>query len=125
MADLSPLALFHPMIQRWFASRHASPTSVQAESWPVIAKGGHALITAPTGSGKTLTAFLWSINRFLTGELTTGQTRVVYVSPLKALNNDIRVNLTEPLTALRENPELPPITVGVRSGDTSTTDRSP
>lgn len=123
MPDLSPLARFHPMIQRWFASRHASPTSVQAESWPVIAKGGHALITAPTGSGKTLTAFLWSINRFLTGELTTGQTRVVYVSPLKALNNDIRVNLTEPLAALRENPDLPPITVGVRSGDTSTTDR--
>lgn len=123
MSDPSVLALFHPTIQRWFTSRHAAPTTVQAESWPVIAKGGHALITAPTGSGKTLTAFLWSINRFLTFELTTGQTRVVYVSPLKALNSDIRVNLTEPLAALREDENLPPITVGVRSGDTSTTDR--
>ncbi len=123
MSDSSALALFHPTIQRWFASRHAAPTTVQAQSWPVIAKGGHALITAPTGSGKTLTAFLWSINRFLTGDLTTGQTRVVYVSPLKALNNDIRVNLTEPLVALREDVDLPHITVGVRSGDTSTTDR--
>ncbi len=81
------------------------------------------LITAPTGSGKTLTAFLWAINRFLTGEVTTGRTRVVYVSPLKALNNDIRVNLTQPLQALQEDPGLPRISVGVRSGDTSTTDR--
>lgn len=123
MSDPSALDLFHPTIQRWFAGRHSTPTTVQADSWPVIASGRHALITAPTGSGKTLTAFLWSINRFLTGELATGRTRVVYVSPLKALNNDIRVNLTEPLAALREDLDVPRITVGVRSGDTSATDR--
>jgi len=123
MSKPSAPAPFHPTIQRWFASRYPAPTPVQADSWPVIAKGGHVLITAPTGSGKTLTAFLWSINRFLTGEMTTGQTRVVYVSPLKALNNDIRANLTQPLQALQEDPGLPRITVGVRSGDTSTADR--
>ena len=123
VGPLGPLASFHPSIQRWFNARHRAPTGVQTDSWPVIAAGRHALITAPTGSGKTLTAFLWSINRFFTGELRTGQTRVLYVSPLKALNNDIRVNLMDPLQALQGDADAPAIRVGVRSGDTSANER--
>ncbi len=61
------LALFHPLVGRWFCERYGAPTDVQARSWPEIADGKHVLITAPTGSGKTLTAFLWSLNQLITG----------------------------------------------------------
>lgn len=119
-ASLEP---FDPAIRDWFTGAHPAPTSVQSESWPHIAAGRHVLITAPTGSGKTLTAFLWCINRFASGEWQTGRTRVLYISPLKALNNDIRINLTEPLEALRSDHGVAAIRVGIRSGDTTASDR--
>ncbi len=122
------LALFHPLIQKWFRERLGAPSDIQAKAWPEIAKGRHALVTAPTGSGKTLTAFLWAINQLITGTWGPGQTRVLYVSPLKALNNDIRRNLTTPLAELgasfREAGEtFPTIGVLTRSGDTPADER--
>jgi len=114
---------FHPLIQKWFDTQFDSPTDIQSRAWPCIANREHLLITAPTGSGKTLTAFLWSINRFVTGDLETGTTRILYVSPLKALNNDIQRNLISPLAQLRElfiaeETTFPSIRVQTRSGDT-------
>jgi ATP-dependent Lhr-like helicase len=117
------LSIFHPEIRRWFTDTYTAPTDVQIASWPRIAAGSHVLITAPTGSGKTLTAFLWCINRFYTGEWETGRTRVLYVSPLKALNNDIRVNLTEPISTLQSDYGMRPVRTGLRSGDTPSGDR--
>lgn len=93
--------LFHPLIRQWFADRMGEPTEVQLLTWPRIAGGEHVLVTAPTGSGKTLAAFLWALDRLLSGALPGGQVRVLYVSPLRALNNDIRRNLLAPLEELR------------------------
>ena len=124
MRDLDKaLALFHPLIQKWFVERLGSPTDIQAKAWPEIAAGKHALVTAPTGSGKTLTAFLWAINQLVTGEWGLKALRVLYVSPLKALNNDIRRNLMAPLQELaacfrQEGEPFPAINVLTRSGDT-------
>ncbi len=120
--------LFHPLIVEWFREYVGQPTDIQKKAWPEIASGNHVLITAPTGSGKTLTAFLWAINRLVTGEWKTGATRVLYVSPLKALNNDIRRNLIQPLDELKgvytfNNKNFPAISVMTRSGDTSESDR--
>jgi ATP-dependent Lhr-like helicase len=117
------LSGFHPLVARWFQERVGTPTDIQAESWPVIARGEHVLITAPTGSGKTLTAFLWALNELITGALPAGRTNVLYVSPLKALNSDIRRNLLQPLTQLQdvfraEGLPFPPVQVETRSGDT-------
>ena len=122
------LAPFHPHTRSWFESSFPAATDVQTRSWPVIAAGGHALITAPTGSGKTLTAFLWALDAFAAGRYKSGATRVLYISPLKALNNDIQRNLLQPLDALRTRFEtagdtFPPIRVLVRSGDTRSRDR--
>ena len=122
------LAPFHPLIQQWFAATYPAATDVQQRSWPCIARGEHALLTAPTGSGKTLTAFLWSLNQFLVGEFECGRTQVLYVSPLKALNNDVKVNLLEPLSALRtaaseRGTSFPDVRVQVRSGDTPASER--
>ncbi len=114
---------FHDSVQRWFEASFAAPTAVQTASWPVIASGAHALITAPTGSGKTLTAFLTSLSKFASGEYAPGQTRVLYISPLKALNNDIQRNLMSPLAELQSEYGYPAITVRTRSGDTSQGDR--
>jgi ATP-dependent Lhr-like helicase len=124
----SVLTPFHPHTRAWFDANFRAPTDVQARSWPVIAAGGHALITAPTGSGKTLTAFLWALDSFAAARYEPGATRVLYISPLKALNNDIQRNLMEPLNGLRErfeaaNEPFPPIHVQVRSGDTETSER--
>src|SRR6185503_1038680 len=94
------LQLFHPIIQRWFSSRFAGPTEPQGKAWPAIRGGEHVLIAAPTGSGKTFAAFLSAIDSLfrqaVAGEL-PDETQVVYVSPLKALSNDIQKNLSEPL----------------------------
>ncbi|WDP90978.1 MAG: DEAD/DEAH box helicase [Desulfobacter sp.] len=114
---------FHPLIRDWFLRAKGAPTDVQAEAWPRIAAGEHILVTAPTGSGKTLTAFLWALNQLATGAWSRGQVRVLYVSPLKALNNDIRENLLSPLAQIRESFEragenFPGIRVLTRSGDT-------
>ena len=114
------LDAFHPIVARWFRRRVGDPTDVQKKTWPQIAQGRHVLVTAPTGSGKTLTAFLWSLNCFAAGTLAPGATRVLYVSPLKALNNDIRQNLLVPLEALEAAGGFPSIRALTRSGDTST-----
>ena len=122
-ASTDGLELFHPLVARWFRERLGAPTDVQRQSWPRIAAGEHLLITAPTGSGKTLTAFLWALDRLIRGEWQTGAARVLYVSPLKALNNDIRRNLLGPLGELCETfaaaaAPFPGIRVRTRSGDT-------
>ena len=122
-----PLDLFHPQIAGWFAGRFGSPTPAQAAGWPAIASGRDTLIAAPTGSGKTLAGFLWAINTLMrdgAGDATS----VVYVSPLKALGNDVHANLVGPLAELRERAAaagvvLPEIRVAVRSGDTPPGDR--
>src|SRR5258708_21045207 len=97
------LATFHPVVARWFAERVGSPSPAQAEGWPRIQSGGHTLIAAPTGSGKTLAAFLAALDELfrdgLAGKL-TDETRVIYVSPLKAISNDIHKNLDEPLAGI-------------------------
>jgi len=122
------LNLFHPLIRRWFREQVGTPTDVQEQAWPVIAEGEHVLVTAPTGSGKTLTAFLWALNQLVTGTWETGAARVLYISPLKALNNDIRRNLITPLRELEKvfeeaGESFPRIRVQTRSGDTSQSDR--
>ena len=119
---------FHPRIRDWFVDRFRTPTDVQEQSWPRIAAGEHLLITAPTGSGKTLTAFLWAIDAFATGQSEPDATRVLYISPLKALNNDIRANLVVPVAEISERfanagVEFPNIRVQTRSGDTDPGDR--
>ena len=123
--------LFHPLVQRWFAARFQSPTPAQAQGWDSISAGKSTLIAAPTGSGKTLAAFLWSIDtlvkRALAGALDE-RTCVVYVSPLKALGNDIARNLQAPLAEIyqlagREGLLLPTIRIAVRSGDTPANER--
>lgn len=122
------LPLFHPVVGRWFKSKFKQPTEIQNDAWELIAAGEHSLISAATGSGKTLAAFLWAIDRLATGEWELGRTRVLYLSPLKALNNDIRRNLLEPLEELKEAFESegiawPNIRVMTRSGDTAQGDR--
>ena len=125
---MTALAVFHPGIAAWFGDRFPAPTDVQERSWPRIAAGEHLVITAPTGSGKTLTAFLWALNAFASGASEPGATRVLYISPLKALNNDIRRNLTEPLGQLRaafdaRGETFPNVRVQTRSGDTEQGER--
>src|SRR6187402_3198748 len=97
------LAWAHPVVRDWFLQRFGSPTEPQALGWPVIAGGASTLISAPTGSGKTLTAFLACIDQLvrqgLDGTL-ADRTAVVYVSPLKALGNDIQANLEAPLAEI-------------------------
>ena len=121
------LANFHPLVRHWFVSKFGTPTDVQSSSWPHIARGEHLVITAPTGSGKTLTAFLSAIDDFATAKLDLEATRVLYISPLKALNNDIQRNLIEPLAELKATfadaadagGSFPNIRVQTRSGDTA------
>lgn len=122
------LARFHPLVRQWFSRQLGTPTDIQARAWPEIAAGKHVLVTAPTGSGKTLTAFLWAINRFLEEKGTPEQNRVLYISPLKALNNDIQRNLEGPLQELKACFEtagipFPEIRTAVRSGDTEPSQR--
>jgi ATP-dependent Lhr-like helicase len=119
---------FHPLVARWFLERIGEPTDLQVRSWPVIAGGEHVLISAPTGSGKTFAAFLWAIHQLISGKWHLGHTSVLYVSPLKALNNDIQRNLLVPLDELRQIFEraavpFPHIRVLTRSGDTPPSDR--
>src|SRR5262245_21056126 len=95
---------FHPAVQSWFDARFGAPTRPQAEAWPSIQARLHTLIAAPTGSGKTLAAFLAAIDSLvrqgLAGSL-ADETQVVYVSPLKALSNDVERNLAAPLAGIR------------------------
>ena len=124
MSPAEPLAPFSPAVRSWFERRFGEPTAVQREAWPPIARGEHVLLTAPTGSGKTFAAFLWAVDRLLSGSWTGGAVRVVYVSPLRALGNDIRRNLTGPLEELRRlAPETAAVAVATRTGDTPEAER--
>ena len=124
------LDLFSPAVGTWFATNFPAPTQPQQLGWPSIAEGNHTLICAPTGSGKTLTAFLWSIDRLATSALPDKlrRTRVLYISPLRALAFDVEKNLRAPIQGARLAAErlgtefLEPV-VGLRTGDTSAKER--
>jgi ATP-dependent Lhr-like helicase len=127
-----PLAAFHPAVATWFANTFPAPTEAQVAAWPAIGSGRHTLVAAPTGSGKTLTAFLSAIDALVREGVRDGglrdRTTILYVSPLKALSNDIRINLEAPLAGIREQlrqqglPDLD-IRTAVRTGDTPASDR--
>ena len=122
---------FSPATREWFTGAFPEPTPAQLGAWDAISSGGHALVVAPTGSGKTLAAFLWAIDRLIAEpppDDPRHRTRVLYISPLKALGVDVERNLRSPLvgvtqTAKRLGLEAPGVTVGVRSGDTTPEDR--
>lgn len=126
-----PLSIFHPVIAEWFRSRVGTPTDVQVRAWPVIQSGRDALIAAPTGSGKTLAAFLSCIDALFKQALAReldDRTHVLYVSPLKALSNDVQKNLRRPLAeigdaALAAGILMPELRVLVRTGDTPMSER--
>src|SRR6266540_6565432 len=126
IGPMSPLADFHPAVRRWFAERLGEPTPPQSEGWPVIRQGRHTLIAAPTGSGKTLAAFLSAIDTLIRqGQALADETQVLYVSPLRALSNDVQKNLQGPLAEIRAlDPSVPEVRVLVRTGDTSSSDRT-
>ena len=124
---------FHPAVAGWFERTFDAPTDAQREAWPAIAARRHVLIAAPTGSGKTLAAFLAVIDELVrTGVAANGlpdETRVVYVSPLKALSNDIHRNLEAPLAGIRDELALlglPAVDIRtfVRTGDTPQHERT-
>jgi ATP-dependent Lhr-like helicase len=131
--DCRPLDAFHPAVAAWFGRRFPAPTAAQAAAWPSIRAGRHTLVAAPTGSGKTLTAFLAAIDALVRegaahGGALPDRTRVVYVSPLKALSNDIHINLEAPLAGIRAELlalGLPDVAIrtAVRSGDTPQAER--
>jgi ATP-dependent Lhr-like helicase len=122
---------FHPLVKRWFGARFAAPTEPQRRGWPAIAAGKDVLIAAPTGTGKTLAAFLWCLDK-LVRQAAAGaledKTQVVYVSPLKALASDVQHNLAQPLAELcalarADGTSLEGIRIGVRTGDTPAYER--
>ncbi|KQV07119.1 ATP-dependent helicase [Leifsonia sp. Root112D2] len=132
------LEQFSAATRTWFDGAFAAPTDAQLGAWQAIARGSHALVVAPTGSGKTLAAFLWAIDKLATVPAASGPsvaelaeepgTRVLYISPLKALGVDVQRNLRAPLvgitqTAKRLGGEPPHVSVGVRSGDTPASER--
>ena len=132
--DPRALEAFHPAVTAWFRRSFAAPTAAQAAAWPSIRAGQHTLVAAPTGSGKTLTAFLAAIDELVREGVAHGgaladATSVLYVSPLKALSNDIHVNLEAPLEGIRAELEklgLPDVAIrtAVRTGDTPQVERS-
>src|SRR3989441_6715732 len=126
------LESFHPSVRDWFLKRFTAPTEPQARAWPAIKRREHTLIAAPTGSGKTLAAFLSAIDdlvwKAVDGKL-IDETQVVYVSPLKALSNDIQINLQAPLRGIQENLKAAgfdniEIRTLVRTGDTPAKERT-
>src|SRR3954452_15448991 len=112
-----PLKAFTPQVRDWFGRAFAAPTEAQSQAWPAIATGEHVLISAPTGSGKTLAAFLWGLDRFVAEpppeDPKDRRTRLVYVSPLKALSYDVERNLRAPLRGIGAD-----VRIAVRTGDT-------
>jgi ATP-dependent Lhr-like helicase len=128
MDTVEPLALFLPAVREWFRRTLGEPTPAQRQGWPAIAAGQNTLILAPTGSGKTLAAFLACLDHLWRQEQPGRGVRVLYVSPLKALNNDIHRNLQVPLegvadTARQMGQPLPLLEAAVRTGDTTTAER--
>src|SRR5205809_885106 len=129
---MSELEYFQPAVRQWFRKQFPAPTEPQARAWPAIKERRHTLIAAPTGSGKTLAAFLAAIDdlvwKAVDGKL-VDETHVVYVSPLKALSNDIQINLQQPLLGIQQNLTAaglmaPEIRTLVRTGDTPARDRA-
>src|SRR4051794_40400359 len=123
-----PLNLFVPPVGAWFRQSLGPPTPVQSQGWPSIAAGQNTLLLAPTGSGKTLAAFLACLDHLWRQTDLTPGVRVLYISPLKALNNDIYRNLQLPLLGVAErakamNHPLPELTAAVRTGDTPQAER--
>ena len=117
--------MFHPAVAKWFEAKFGTPTEPQAQGWPHIQAQRDTLIAAPTGSGKTLAAFLACLDEMIRqGPALRGETQVLYVSPLKALANDIRKNLLEPLAELRGYEGVPEIRTAVRTGDTPRSERA-
>src|SRR5690349_10352187 len=131
-ADASALRDFHPLVRAWFTDTLGTPSAPQQAGWPAIASGENALILAPTGTGKTLAAFLWELNALITDGLErplANAVHLLYVSPLKALNNDVQRNLELPLAQLKQRFEaagetFPEIRVAVRTGDTPASARA-
>src|SRR5262245_32048291 len=131
LTDRDVLSAFDPLVREWFSTNFASVTEPQRQGWPEIQTGSDVLISAPTGSGKTLAAFLTAINSLVSearkGEL-PNRTEILYVSPLKALSNDIHKNLDRPLAgiaqlAAEQGIPLAPIRASVRTGDTPMAER--
>ena len=128
----SALDAFHPIIRRWFVETLGAPSAPQVQGWPAIASGEHTLILAPTGTGKTLAAFLWELNALIMDgqrDALPNAIQILYVSPLKALGNDIQRNLDRPLRELANRfaaagEPFPEIRVAVRTGDTSASARA-
>ncbi len=125
------LALFHPITAKWFRAVFDAPTAPQVEGWPAIARGESTLILAPTGTGKTLTAFLWCLDRLMmrTAPEAERGCRVVYLSPLKALAADVERNLRSPLVGIanmakRDGVAVRMPEISVRTGDTSQKERA-
>ena len=133
-SQMGSLEVFHPITARWFAQAIGTPTAVQQQAWPAIAAGGHTLVSAPTGTGKTLSAFLVFIDRLMTqsreGKL-EDKLQLIYISPLKSLAGDIRENLRRPLDGIAQveqdegaiHGEVQGIRVAIRTGDTSQSER--
>ncbi|MGO1949214.1 MAG: DEAD/DEAH box helicase [Mycobacteriaceae bacterium] len=134
-----PLDRFFAPVATWFREVFAEPTVVQSQAWDAISRGDNALVVAPTGSGKTLAAFLWALSRLTSQGLMRGGadgdanrnsgTRVLYISPLKALGVDVERNLQVPLagiarTAAASDTDIAPVSIGVRSGDTPQAERA-
>ncbi|HEX4691691.1 MAG TPA: DEAD/DEAH box helicase [Solirubrobacteraceae bacterium] len=114
-----PLSSFTPQVREWFERAFEAPTPAQSQAWPAIASGEHTLISAPTGSGKTLAAFLWALDRLVADPPPEdAKTRLVYVSPLKALSYDVEKNLRAPLRGIGAD-----ISVAIRTGDTPQKER--
>ncbi|MGA9391086.1 MAG: DEAD/DEAH box helicase, partial [Candidatus Sulfotelmatobacter sp.] len=126
-----PLHIFHPAVRQWFEAVFASPTRPQSEGWPPIARGESTLILAPTGTGKTLAAFLWCINRIMFSATPEPQKRcrVLYVSPIKALAVDVERNLRAPLVGIaqaaqRLGEQFHEPSISIRTGDTPQAERA-
>src|SRR3954452_19485904 len=113
-----PLRLFTPPVRDWFTRVFDRPTEAQMQAWPAIASGENTLLSAPTGSGKTLAAFLWGLDRLVAEPSAEKRTRLVYVSPLKALSYDIERNLRAPLRGIGGE-----VSVAIRTGDTPQRER--
>ena len=125
---VSALQFAHPALRRWFQDRFSAPTAAQEKAWPVLARGESLLLLAPTGSGKTLSAFLVALNRLMFLGEGVGGTRVLYISPLKALGTDIERNLREPLAgiaacAASQGQPCHVPSIGIRTGDTEPRER--